>query len=62
MLVNIEKAEQLKVLHKKTGKPIKDLANEMIDVHLDEKKRSAYLKRELDTLLALYKERQRNLM
>ena len=62
MLVDIEKEEQLKVLHKKTGKPIKDLANEIINLHLDEKKKTAYLKQELDTLLALYKERQRNLM
>ena len=62
MFVDIEKEEQLKILQKKTGKPIKDLANEIIDVHLDKKKKTAYLKQELDILLALYKERQRNLM
>ena len=55
MRVRIKETKQLKKLQKKTGRPIERLVNEILEIHLDEKKKRKFLKKELDELFALYK-------
>lgn len=55
MRVRIKETKQLKELQRRTGRPIERLVNEILEIHLDEKKKSRFLGKELDELFSLYK-------
>ena len=57
MLVDIKETEKLKEMEKKTGRTAEKIINEILGIHLDEKKRKEYLKRELNGLFELYQKK-----
>ena len=58
MLVDIKNTAELKKLEFETGMTVEELANDIIDIHLNEKKKKEFLKRELDNLFSLYKQKR----
>lgn len=57
MLVEIQNANRLKQLESKTGIPANELVNQILDIHLDENKKSQYLLREINKAFDTYKSR-----
>ena len=58
MLIDIKNTAELKKLEHETGMTVEELANDIIDIHLSEKKKKEFLKRELDNLFSLYKQKR----
>ena len=58
MLIDIKNTAELKKLEHETGMTVEELANDIIDIHLNEKKKKEFLKRELDNLFSLYKQKR----
>jgi len=57
MLVYIKETERLMELRSRTGRPIDELVNEILDVHLDERKKNKFLSIEMNKLFNAYKKR-----
>lgn len=57
MLVEIKDEGRLQRLETKTGIPANELVNQILDIHLDENKKSQYLLREINKAFDTYKSR-----
>lgn len=55
MQVEIKNPEMLYQLERQTGIPAEVLVNEILDIHLDEDKKSKFLLREFDKVFEQYK-------
>ena len=58
MLVNVKKSKQLTRLHKKTGKTIDVLVNEILSIYLNKENRNDFIKQELSKLFERYYQRK----
>ena len=56
MLVDIRENKELINLHNRTGKPVDDLVNDILEIHLDSERKNNFIKNELDVLFRIYKE------
>ena len=54
--VSVGATEQLRELQNRTGKPLDELVNEILDIHLDERRKNIFISSELKRLFMLYKE------
>jgi len=59
MYVEIKNTSHLEKLQKKTGLPMKKLVNEILEIHLNKRKKKACLRQELDKLFILYKKKHK---
>ena len=55
MLVEIKKPERLQLIERQTGISAEVLVNEILDIHLDNDKKSKFLLREFDRVFEQYK-------
>ena len=57
MLIKIENVDELEKLQNKTGITIEQLVNDIIEVHLNDRKRKEALERNLGMFFSLYMEK-----
>lgn len=57
MLIDIKESKKLKEMKRKTRMTTEELVNQILMLHLDEKRRRKYLRHELDRLFSLYRKK-----